>query len=257
MLKSTAVRVKMVEAETPKSFQVELQPEFMSRSACWRCGRAISNELSILWGVGPDCAASLGLPWEEPPEYRNDYAEENIIKVFLPKSFLSEETQEELRALLPEDQTVKPPVDLKPKAHIAVEDMRLRLRCPWVNERFIAALRDIHGREYHSIDKSNSFDRTEENIVKLVETVNFWGLNPCLDTASQRLYDAAMRNQKLLVQRLEGHGADTLENLKDVNVDATRYDWGLKTIPWQHQAQAILFAATLMGIDVPEVTLND
>lgn len=253
MLKSTLVSILAVEAETPKSFRVELQPEFTRRSACWRCGRSITNEQSLRWGVGPDCAATLGLPWEQAPEDELAFSQENRVKLFLPKSFLTEERIEFLREHLPAQAARPTESDTGPSANITLSDDKLWIACPWVNKRFIDELKQVPGRKYHPDGKLNSFDATEDNLESLVGIATRWGMKVSLDAGAQALQERAREQAAALAEALSGHGATSLTDLKFNHVDIENFDWGLKTTPWQHQAQAILFAATLMGIAVPEI----
>ena len=233
-------------SETPKSFDVTLRPVFGKRSACWRCGKAISNEHSIHWGVGPDCADTIGLPWKELPEDRQDAISE--VRVYLPKSFLSEQELILLRSWVNSKTEEK-------QVHQArvwlTDDKRLMLESPYVNRSFVDDLKLVPGRRWHGDTKTNSFEASPEALSALLGVVSRWQVLVNIDDSLTEMLNAQRAKETVFESTAKNLGVDTIQEIKYAEIDNIEdFDWGLKTTPWLHQAQAILFTATMFGKSV-------
>lgn len=237
-------------AETAKSFEVLIESTFSERSSCWLCSRTITNAKSLRWGVGPDCAATLGLPWESPPEDNPEYIETNRKRLYLAKSLITPEQSLTLAAYAQTKRTNEP----IQKSHIWIEDSFVILKAPFVNKKFVDELKQIDGRTWDFKEKVTKFPKSESSVAKLCAVLKRWGMTVSMDDESERLLKNYADRERSTSAALSEMGVDETGDLKFSDIPVENYDWGLAdgVLPWAHQAQAIMFAATMMGIKVPE-----
>lgn len=245
-IQSHKCAVVAVYAETPKSFDVLLKPVFEKRSACWRCGKPISNEHSVFWGVGPDCATKMGLPWQELPTDRPDAVTET--RVYLPKSFLDPSEMVLLRSWIDSDASGE---DRKiHQAKLIKKGSRLYLESPYVNKSFVDALAQLPDRKWDRATKTNTFTATQEALAAVLNVLSSWSVIVNVDDSLEQMMAEHRHREQVAQAATESFGVTSIADLKYAEIGENEYDWGLKTTPWLHQRQAILYTAATWGVSL-------
>lgn len=245
-LSSVYIDVIEVHGENPKSFEVTVRPVYVERSACWRCAKVIIDKKSIHFGVGPDCADVLGIPYRE---YTPEDVEIEEMRISLPKSFLTETQILELQQDSPgetEDEALV--------AQIVENPTTISMSLDWVNKHFVKDLQEISGWTWDAKAHATHFNKTDEVLLQLTEVLNLWHIKMRLDDlSSERM---AVIRSKIEAGQLatRAMGAEEVHDLKYATIDVDKYDWGLQGIrPRQYQAQAIAFACSLFGVELQEL----
>lgn len=249
-LPSLSCRVLEIEKETNKSFLVEVESVFSHSFNCWSCGKIIKDQRSIHWGVGPDCAARLGIPYEEAPEDSDDFIESKRKKLYLSKGILTEEQAVNFRTLIKTKETEADPTST---VRLWKTDTGLlAMSTPWLNKKFVDELKVVPNRKWDPRKKITTFAFTDETVGQVSDIFVRWKLLVSMDDQCEDALKRATKANKHIIAKLEEHGVTSTAELKGAEINLEDYDWGLKTSPWPHQRQAILYAATLLGLEVPK-----
>lgn len=112
----------VIERETPKAIKVKLWGKPFPSSRCMRCGRKITNKISLYYSIGPECMSKMGLPpLESEEQYKEQYEQlkqtvgEITWEGWLPKSCITITPTDELNEEELERREVNEEVKEKPK----------------------------------------------------------------------------------------------------------------------------------------------
>lgn len=253
-------RLKDVEVheESDADILISGTPYLGQDSICWRCNRAITDPASIARGVGPDCAAALGIP-----DSINASSElERVERVWIPKN-----------------QIINPPFTArgtlsraadrgkKYKATLALGDVRKKSKtdqpdvvgvlifdCPWISKGFNVERAQIEGYFWSHLDKVACFKYSNNTLEQLYSMCAKWKIELSL---SEELQEALSNLHAIKAARnldLAADGMNTRQSIKQMTPeDADAYEWReiLNFDPWHHQAQAIRWAAHLLSVSMP------
>lgn len=82
-LKSPFLQDVSVLKETADAYLIRAKFMYRESPLCWMCSRLITNEESLKWGIGADCAKNIGLDVHSLDELENPWVE-----LWIPKSVI-------------------------------------------------------------------------------------------------------------------------------------------------------------------------
>lgn len=262
-LKSVILKDVKVHAETEKAYRLTGTADYSPSSVCWRCGREITREESISIGVGPDCAAALGIPWEANDVEMDAWVTtEGRTTVWVPKKGLAIEGQLDFDDDFTKVEESSSQGSSGKKATIKEDCSRILLKHDWVNHGLVNALKEVNGRKWHPETKTQTFDKTYNNIVKLYSILTQYGLVVTLDQVTKEFMNEAesriAETAQKKAEKAAAVGVDSIADIKFKN-KFENIDFGelLKTEPWGHQQQAIVFAAAILDLNLPMVDIYE
>lgn len=261
-LRSNLLEVTEITNQTDRAVQLVGSAVYAPSSTCWRCGREITRPESLSVGVGPDCADALGIPWREDADSLARWGEtEGVFSGWVPRSVIFR-SDEEFRDLLKTSQ-FKDPTDVKapiieasetiqqPAKFRAEGDSSFTLWTEWLGWDFISGAKNIPGRTWLDGRKLNKYPLT--SLLEAVEFVERWGLKTDLDEPCSLALAFQRAEKDAREEFAKSHGADDLQALKEMDLEHFEWDRLLKTSPWAHQRQSIIFAAGLLGLSTATI----
>ena len=170
-------------AKSERAYLVKGVFEFKRHSVCWKCNKVITNEKSIHFGLGPDCAKLLGVPWDSSKEDLEQWKLENMsFEGWIEKSHID-------KILLDFDEVEELPCSVIDKTHdIKIDQMlhinlndgqtiRVTTNPDRINTHFYGELKGIHKSHKWDVGtKTNIFFLCSEVANGLVKLADRWRL---------------------------------------------------------------------------------
>lgn len=254
-LPSIDVEITEVYGETEKAFKVLVTGVFdpsEERITCWRCSKPITNVKSQKWGLGPDCATKLDIPWEQDPDLSKVFIKDRTTAIFLPKSFLTEEQILELKAYVKKTEGT-----VVQEARLWLDKNKLHLKAPFVSKELVADLKEIPGWDWNFNEKVTIFPAFPNTVGAVCEAIVQYNLLAVMDSDIRDMFSEFKKSQKVLDNTLEDAGVSSIAGLKEAEINVHEYNWGLNKLPWGHQARAILFTLAIFGLELPKKEFPD
>ena len=204
----------------------------------------------------------MGIDWSRLPKDSKEFLEQNRYSLFLPKTFLTQTQIAELQSLCQASNSeisdgVIP--DLQ-KAYLEIRTMALKkngpkisslvLTAPEVNTKFVGDLRKIPGFKLNKSAGQFIFPADEETFMNVYSRLLNWKMLVKLDESCEALAAEAQRKITSSKKSMSSLDVSSIDEIKYADIKPDEWEWGTSSVPWKHQAQGIMFAATVMGIEV-------
>lgn len=217
---------------------------------CWRCNRVITRQDSIVAGVGPDCAAIIGLNFENLTNEEINNSIEPFEELWIPKSVIES----------PEDYSAKPE-SLSERSNLQMSHGlgnkykgKIVLRTPNVNSSFLEEIETLYGfvNQGHN---TFVFTCSVDNAVAIRRIARSWGYVLEVEKSLADIINSSRDKLRQADEYAKSVGAEDLQSMKKLGAEELdKFDWPklLTTDPWGHQRQCLAYFAPILEIKIPQ-----
>lgn len=280
----------VVHRETPKAVLVSAKGLISDSDNCWFCNRPLTNEESRTVGVGATCAKALSIPYpmtnSEAEEWIHGYGD--LVEQWLPRSIIRQ-PQELIIQSGPSDD----PIDFQSwskdseckgtlsigyrpsEHHLKYEDLIcLEILCEMGME-FQNQILKLDGAKWQGGSRSDPSWHNDRKFGKdKIFTAPFnpdiaselflicraWNVDLAVDDNLVDLVKSRIKSAKNRDKQAQELGVPSIQTIKKLSpgqLDQVNFDDIMKTTPWNHQKAAVVFCATIMGLELPRKADHD